>query len=390
MKFSVRTSKRVGVVSALLLAGLSLHQLQAQEPKTNIATDVLDRREVDGKAVYFADDVSLGENDRLVFDEASTVHVKNLKMGEYSVIDSQGNDLEILVEEDVESDKGFLDVSAEFYKDTSGADGQNGGDGKKAQDGLKGSAGAHGSDASDGTDGVDGAKVSLIVPKLRGDVIFITKGGNGGTGGNGGDGGRGGVGFSGEDARILLDIEALDALDTGGLLEIGAAIGVPYVGQVLAIISFFNGISIGDGFDGYDGGAGGDAGNGGHGGDGGDGGPVELIYASKSEDSKIYVNTRGGSGGAGGVAGVPGVGGPGGLGGKAGDIWAKDGAPGKAGPTGQTAQRGEAGEPGLAGEVKVIETGDELWLRCYVRYRSLIDFGADREDALNILTACLN
>lgn len=368
------------------MLGSACWAIQAQEVFD--ARDLLERKEVDGDVIYIGDSLKLDANDRLVFDEPARVYLDDLKMEPLSVIDSQGNDLELLIGGQFDTDKGMFDVSPDIFQDTSGANGQDGEDGSKAADGLKGSAGAHGSDASDATDGVDGASISVIVPKVLGDVILISRGGDGGRGGRGGNGGNGGQGLSGMDARVLYNFKGMSGLPIDTLIGIGTSIGVPVVGQVLAILSLFNGLTIGDGFDGFDGGAGGNAGKGGNGGNGGNAGEIELIYASKIQGARIYVDARGGRGGAGGPAGVPGVGGPGGVGGKAGDIWARDGKPGNAGATGAVAQAGSPGAAGKSGKVRVVETGDESWLKCYVRYRQLIDLGMDRSDALQILRSC--
>jgi hypothetical protein len=360
----------------------------AQSTQIIEARKIFERRESQGEVIYFGEDLKLNSNDRLVFDEPARVYLNDVELDPVSTIDSQGHDLEILVDGSFESDRGVFDVSPDIMQNTSGQDGQDGSSGEKATDGLKGSAGAHGSDASAGTDGSSGADIFVIVPQLQGDVILISRGGNGGRGGKGGSGGQGGQGLSGMDARVLFNFRGMSGLPIDTLLGIGASIGIPVVGQVLAVLQIFNGLKMGDGFDGFDGGAGGAAGRGGDGGQGGDAGNIELVFASKAKESRIFVDARGGRGGAGGAAGVPGAGGPGGVGGKAGDIWARDGKPGNAGATGARSESGRAGLAGKSGKVKVVETGDAVWLRCYVRYRQMIDLGMDREDALEILRIC--
>jgi len=366
-----------------MLSGQIVH---AEE--TINARDVFDRREVNGEVVYIGDQFKLDRNDRLIFDEPARVYLNKLEMDPLSIIDTEGNDLELLIDGQFDSDKGIFDVSPDIMQNTSGSDGQEGSNGEKAADGLKGSGGSHGSDATAGSDGADGAEITLIVPKLEGDIILISRGGHGGRGGKGGSGGNGGVGFSGMDARVLFNFKGMSGLPIDTLIGIGTSIGIPVVGQVLAILQIFNGLKIGDGFDGFEGGTGGSAGKGGAGGVGGHAGNVELIYASKVKAAKIFVDTKGGRGGAGGAAGVPGTGGSGGVGGAAGDVWARDGKPGKAGAIGNVAESGRSGLAGKSGKVKVVETGDESWLRCYVRYRQVIDLGMDRSDALEVLRSC--
>jgi hypothetical protein len=239
-----------------------------------------------------------------------------------------------------------------------------------------------------GGDGGDGASISIITPVLRGNVTLITKGGNGGRGGNGGDGGNGGAGLSGMDARTLYNFRGLSNLPIDSLLSLGSAIGIPYVGQVLAVLMIFNGLRIGDGFDGFNGGNGGKGGDAGKGGNGGNGGDVELIFGQQVDGSKILVNTRGGRGGAAGRAGIGGIGGPGGAGGQRGDLWSREGKPGKSGIVGSMGLTAQAGTPGKSGKVKAIETGDPEWVKCYVRYRQALDLGEDREFARELLRAC--
>lgn len=372
----------------LSLFGLISTDLSAQNIRE--VDQIFERHENAEGVVYLADQLELKENEKVIFEEDAKVYLKNLKMDRYSALDAQGNDLKIYVEESIESDRGILNVSADSQiLDTSGLDGPDGADGKKALDGLRGTHGAHGSDASDGADGVSANSISLITPKLRGDVILLARGGNGGAGGAGGDGGFGGQGLGAADARVLYRFRGMENLGITTLLEIGSAIGVPVVGQVLAVLSLFNGITIGDGFDGFDGGNGGNAGRGGDGGDGGDGGHVELIYAERTDSSRIFVNTRGGVGGAGGAAGLPGRGGRGGEGGKAGDLWGRDGMPGNPGAIGARAGAGQPGAAGKPGKVEVIETGDVEWLRCYIRYRQTLDLTNDQDLAREILGQCL-
>lgn len=372
------------LITSMLLLGLGSFAVFAQNQK---AKDLFYRVESEGQAVYFADRIDLDENEVLEFDEPARVYVKDLDLKKNSMIDSQGYPLEVLIEDSIKADRSGLSV-APYEIDSSGQDGADGEDGQKALDALKGAAGAHGSDASHGSHGSDAADIFLLTPHLSGDLILIARGGRGGRGGNGGSGGNGGVGLSGMDARILFDFKGLDNLPIDSLLALGAQLGIPVVGQVFAVLSFFNGLQIGDGFDGFDGGAGGNAGRGGDGGNGGNGGKIELFFAHKEKEARIFVSTRAGSGGAGGRAGVPGVGGPGGAGGKAGDIWARDGLPGDAGEMGRAASSGKAGEPGKPGSIRAIETGDEVWLKCYVRYRQLIDLGMDPEAAAEILARC--
>lgn len=361
----------------------------APKPRLILPDDIFERHEnAAGEVIFVGDNLRLKENDKLLIEEDARIYLDRIDLDEGSKIDASGQDLELYVEEEVSGDLGVFDISADLDIDTSGNNGENGDDGVKALDGLKGSSGAHGSDATDGTNGADADQILVITPRIKGDVILMARGGDGGRGGLGGDGGRGGAGLSGEDARVLFRFDALNNTGVDGLLDLGATIGIPYVGQVLAVLKIFNGITIGDGFDGYDGGDGGDAGHGGHGGDGGKGGKIELIFASKDEGSRIYVSTRGGRGGPGGAAGAPGVAGPGGKGGEAGDIWARDGRSGDPGQTGAKAESGSAGQSGQSGSVKVIETGDEEWLKCYIRYRQSIDLGVPSDLAYDILRHC--
>lgn len=369
----------------LFIGVLITEALSAQSLR--YAKNVLDRREIDGEVIYIGESLKLNKNEKLIFEEPARVYLKDLELEEFSEINSQGNPLEFLVE-DFKSNLGVVNVSP-LIQETSGADGQDGEHGSKGLNGLKGTAGAHGVDGSDGSDGGDAAPISIITPYLRGDVVLIAKGGNGGRGGNGGDGGNGGAGLSGQDARVLYRFRGMDHLPIEALIKIGAAIGVPVVGEVLVILQLFNGLTIGDGFDGFDGGDGGNAGRGGNGGNGGNGGSIELVYAARLADGKIYVNTRGGAGGAGGRSGAPGIGGPGGAGGKAGDIWGRDGYPGKPGALGLSAPAGVAGRPGKSGSIRVIETGDAQWLKCYIQYRQVLDLSGDSQLASFILRSCL-
>jgi hypothetical protein len=351
------------------------------------AKDVLYRIEADGQAVYFGESLKLAEYESLEFDEAARLYVGDLELDRHAFIDSQGFPLEVLIENSLKTDRaGFSVAPTEI--DASGEDGASGESGQKALDALKGAAGAHGSDGSHGSAGSNASDIFLLTPYLSGDVVLVARGGRGGQGGNGGSGGSGGAGLSGVDARVLFNFKGLSNLPIDSLLSLGAQLGIPVVGQVAAILSFFNGLKIGDGFDGFDGGAGGNAGLGGDGGNGGNGGNIELYFARRDKNARILVNTRAGAGGSGGRAGVPGVGGAGGAGGKAGDIWARDGLPGQAGAMGLAASAGNPGKPGKAGSIRAIETGDEVWLRCYVRYRQLIDLGMDSKAAAEILFKC--
>lgn len=360
--------------------------IQAQELIQ--ATDVMDRQVRDGKAIYMADDLSLSADQTLIINEPATIYVNTLDMKKNSMINSTGHKLDMRVLDQVSSDQGIINVSYELNQDTSGQDGPNGVDGMKAADALKGGVGADGSNASSGVSGGDGAPISIITPFLNGNVVLVTRGGDGGRGGNGGDGGRGGKGFSGMDARVLYHFKGIEGLPIETLLGLGTSIGVPYVGQVLAIMSLFNGITIGDGFDGFDGGRGGRGGNAGNGGRGGNGGAIELIYGKQVDGTKIFVNTRGGKGGVAGRAGLGGVGGEGGEGGTHGDIWARDGRPGKSGLPGDRGVDGFSGMPGKSGAVRVVETADPHWLSCYIRYKQLIDMGEDRDFARQQLNWC--
>ncbi|MBN8555708.1 MAG: collagen-like protein [Deltaproteobacteria bacterium] len=363
-------------------------QTESSELKVHKATDVLVRSENKGRAVYFGDDLNLAANETLVFDEPATVYLNSLKMDSASSINTNGNKMDLLVRDQVDSDNGVIDVSFNKTIDVSGQDGPVGEDGAKAADALKGGAAASGTNATSGGAGGDGQKISILTPYLRGNIILITKGGDGGRGGNGGDGGVGGKGFSGMDARVLYHFRGMDGLPIDSLLSIGAMIGIPYVGQVLAILSIFNGIKIGDGFDGFDGGRGGNGGNGGFGGNGGNAGDISLVYGRQVDGTKIYINTRGGKAGAAGRAGLGGVGGMGGEGGQAGDIFARDGKPGKSGEAGVRGVEGRPGNPGKAGKVSVVETDDPKWVGCYVQYKELLEMGEDVSFAREMLRAC--
>lgn len=379
------------VLSAASLLIIHMGSLKAQSQETRILTpdDIFERHQnASGEVFFIGENLRLKQNDKLLIEEDARIYLDRVELDEGSKIDATGRDLELFVRDEFKGDLGVLDISSDLRIDTSGLPGESGEDGVKALDGLRGSAGAHGSDGSDGADGSHADKILVITPQLKGDVILLARGGNGGSGGHGGSGGRGGAGLSGEDARVLFRFQALGNTGVEDLLGLGSLIGIPYVGQVLAVLKIFNGIKIGDGFDGYDGGDGGDAGRGGHGGSGGNGGRIELIFAHKDPQSRIYVSTVGGRAGAGGVAGAPGVGGPGGLGGKAGDIWARDGRAGKPGAVGARAESGRPGRPGQSGSVRVVETGDAEWLKCYVRYRQAIDLGVPSDLANDILRNC--
>lgn len=352
------------------------------------ATDIMNRREVDNRAVYFADEIKLEKNQTIVVDEPATIYTNRLKMDPGSFIDTLGNDLDVLVIDEVESDGGMIDVSYEVNHDTSGQDGPSGVDGVKAMDALKGGAGVDGSSASSGVNGGDAASISIITPVLKGNVTLMARGGNGGKGGNGGDGGRGGDGLSGMDARTLYNFKGLTNLPIDTLIGIGTTIGVPYVGAVLVILQIFNGLRIGDGFDGFDGGKGGNGGAAGAGGNGGNGGDIELIFGEQIKGTKILVSTRGGYAGSAGRPGIGGVGGVGGAGGQRGDLWSREGKPGKSGAAGLMGTTALAGVPGKSGKVKAIETGDPEWVKCYVRYRQVLDLSDDRELAKEILRSC--
>ena|GEM_PF-4291611 len=366
--------------------------IRAQLNRDMVATDVFNRRDVNGQAVYFADQLNLPANQRVVFDEPAKVYVNALNMDQFSSLDTQGNNMDLYVQDSSGSNLGIINVSGEMCNpvcDTSGQDGQNGVDGKKALDGLKGTDGASGSDASDASNGADGGQIFIVTPHLNGNLVLITKGGNGGHGGNGGDGGHGGDGLSGMDARVLYNFQGLNNLPVDALLQIGAEIGVPVVGQVLAIMQIFNGVTIGDGFDGFDGGNGGDAGRGGNGGNGGKGGDIDLLFGTMDPNAGIYTATNGGAGGAGGSAGVPGVGGSGGAGGKAGDIWARDGKPGNPGKVGAKALAGLPGQAGQSGNIHIMKTGDDKWVGCYIEYQRDLDIQMGHSLADRLLEICM-
>ncbi len=161
---------------------LSTQCLAAYADNIIEARDIFERREVGEDIIYIGEDIKLDPKDRLVFDEPARVYLKDLEMDPTSTIDSQGNDLEVLIEGKFDSDKGVFDVSPDMMQNTSGEDGQDGQSGEKAADGLKGSAGSHGSDATDGSDGSSGADIYVVVPKVEGDVILLSRGGNGGRG----------------------------------------------------------------------------------------------------------------------------------------------------------------------------------------------------------------
>jgi hypothetical protein len=375
---------------ALILAmGIASPYTRADNsPVVYDAREVLVRSEnMQGQGVYSIDTLDLLPGEVIEFDEPAKLHVKELKLGQNAGLHNRGYPLDVLVEDKASSDKGQFQTQA-FIQIEAGADGESGEDGEKAQDGLRGSSGGHGADAADGADGGHGNSISIITPHLAGDVILVTRGGDGGRGGRGGNGGNGGVGFSGADARVLYNFRGLDNYSIDMLLEIGALIGVPVVGQVFAILQIFNGLQIGDGFDGYNGGHGGDAGKGGHGGNGGDAGNIRVIFGSRDPNTRFLGNARGGLGGVGGPAGISGMGGPGGLGGKAGGLWSRDGKPGEAGERGAVAMAGEAGLVGKAGRVQIHQTGDPSYIRCFVVYERLIDVGTDPSVALDFLLRC--
>lgn len=372
----------------IILTALCAFSLSAHEVNEQRAIERLERREVDGRAVYFADDIELEQKESLIFEEDATVYARKLKLNNGSKVDSLGHDLKFMVVDEVDADGGQFDTSFEVYQDTSGQDGDIGENGIKALDALKGAPGVAGTDGLGGGDGGDGADISILSPVIRGNITLITRGGNGGRGGHGGNGGRGGDGFSGMDARTLYYFRGLENIPMDTLIGLGTSLGVPYVGQVLLILQIFNGIRIGDGFDGFDGGKGGEGGHGGRGGNGGHGGNIELIFGSQVQGSKIYVSTRGGKGGAAGLGGLGGVGGVGGAGGQRGDIWAREGAPGKSGAAGIAGMAGSPGVPGKSGTIKAVETGDPEWVSCYVRYRLAIDSGVPKDLASEILKSC--
>jgi len=372
----------------ITLTALCAFSLSANEANEQRALEQLERREVDGRAVYFADDIELEEQESLIFEEDATVYARKLKLNTGSKVDSLGHDLKFFVVDEVDVDEGQFDTSFEVYQDTSGQDGAHGENGVKALDALKGAPGVAGTSGLRGGDGGDGADISIISPVIRGNITLITRGGNGGRGGHGGNGGRGGDGFSGMDARTLYYFRGLENVPMDTLIGLGTSLGVPYVGQVLLILQIFNGIRIGDGFDGFDGGKGGDGGQGGRGGNGGNGGRIELVFGSQVQGSKIYVSTRGGKGGAAGLAGLGGLGGIGGAGGQRGDIWAREGAPGKSGLAGLAGVAGSPGAAGKSGAIKAVETGDPQWVSCYVRYRLAVDSGMPKDLASEILKSC--
>ncbi len=375
------------MTGSLIVGFFGVTGLDAQTIESVPATSVFQRRVVKNKAIYFADDVTIKENQEVVFDEPATVFVDSLDLQKNSRIDTNGNKLDLLVQDELDSVGATIDVSEANY-DTSGADGVDGVTGNKAADALKGGAGAAGAHASHGSHGADANGITVISPIIKGDIILLARGGNGGNGGSGGEGGKGGEGFSGMDARTLYYFRGLDNLPIPTLIELGAMIGVPYVGQVLAILSIFNGIRIGDGFDGFDGGAGGAGGNAGNGGNGGQGGNIELIFGSQLDGNKILVSTRGGRGGVAGRPGTGGVGGAGGVGGQRGDIWAREGRPGHSGTPGAMGAQGTVGTSGKSGKVKATQTGDPHWVKCYVEYRELIDLNDDRELAREMFRMC--
>lgn len=373
---------------ALGLLGLSLGGVLEAQTIQIPASSVMQRRVVKNKAVYFADEVTLQPHQELVFDEPATVFVDSLDLQKNSRIDTNGNKLELFIEEEFDADQATIDVSEDANYDTSGADGDHGVDGSKAADALKGGAGAAGAHASHGVHGGDAEPITVISPIIRGNIILLARGGNGGSGGNGGEGGKGGEGFSGMDARTLYYFRGMENLGIDQLLNIGTMIGVPYVGQVLAILSIFNGIRIGDGFDGFDGGAGGAGGNAGNGGNGGHGGAIELIFGKQVDGTKILVSTRGGKGGAAGRPGTGGVGGAGGVGGQRGDIWSREGKPGNSGAPGAMGLAGLSGTSGRSGKIKAIQTDDPHWVKCYVQYREILDLDDDREFAREMFRMC--
>lgn len=374
-----------GLVILGLFLGSSL--LEAQS-KVYQAEEIFPRVMVDDHAVYMLESVELYENETVVFSEPSRVFVQDLKFHPNAGFFIDGSEIDLMVSGKLESEGGGIQARSSIRSEA-GADGDVGVDGEKAQDGLRGSAGSHGSNATDGGHGGHGSSIRITNPHLSGDLILITRGGDGGHGGRGGSGGKGGVGFSGEDARILYEFRGLDSYPLDMLVDIGMMIGVPVVGQVLAIMKIFNGLRIGDGFDGYDGGAGGNAGNGGSGGDGGDAGDIFVMIGKRDPQTEIRVNARGGLGGVGGPAGVPGVGGPGGEGGRAGGLWSKNGKPGKAGATGEPGLRGERGMPGQAGRVALHETGSPKFVECYISFERMRDLGVDDSVAVDFFLRCI-
>lgn len=394
MRASIHTTGIFRWVATFLSLFFSAINLMAQTVEPKLASDVLDRVPAqDGDsvdAIYWGDSLNLNEGEKIIFNEPARVYVDDLNMGAQSWVDSQGNPIEFFVKDGVDSAGGLINVTPDGRNyDTSGQDGQDGVDGEKAMDGLKGSSGAHGSDGTNATNGVSANDILIMAAELKGDIYLLARGGAGGRGGNGGDGGRGGAGLSGQDARVLYNFKGIDGLPIDTLLGIGTSIGVPYVGQVLAILSLFNGLTIGDGFDGFDGGAGGDAGHGGNGGNGGDGGNINVVIAKRDPSAKLYVNTQGGRAGVGGRSGVPGAGGQGGLGGQAGDIWGRDGNPGNPGATGAKGVSGTSGTSGRSGKISWIETPDQKWFQCYLSYRQIIDTSGDYSFAKEVLKACM-
>lgn len=373
-----------------VLIGLLISFVVFAEPSTDVivARDRLETYSGKSGAVFVADEIHLQANQTLRFNEPATLYVKKLSLENTSKIEDPGHRLNVMVMKELQSDEGSLDISFDNLQNTSGADGQNGMDGLKAMDALKGGSGVAGSNGTSGTNGGDGRSITIIAPYLRGNVRLITRGGHGGNGGSGGSGGSGGAGLGGSDARTLYYFKYLDTQSPTQLLQLGGLIGIPYLGQVLAVLAIFNGVKIGDGFDGYNGGNGGLGGDGGSGGNGGNGGDIRLVFGQQVLGSKILSETQGGRGGLGGRAGHGGIGGPGGEGGHRGDIWAREGRPGASGLAGSNGADGRPGLPGKSGNIRISETNDPAWVSCYVKYRELMDIGEDPSFAQEALRTC--
>jgi hypothetical protein len=377
------------IIFSFTLCVLVAH-LFADEKKVIPAREALYRKESSNSSlpVYFMDELKLKSSETLVFDEPARVYTNKLNLQKNSIIDTLGHDVELFVVDEVVTDGSVVDSSCESICVVAGADGDAGFSGTKGFDGLKGGAGTAGSPGSDGVHGGDGGSITIMAPEIQGDIVLVTRGGDGGRGGHGGSGGHGGAGFSGMDARTLYHFRGLDNLPAESLVEIGSLIGVPSVGAVLVILKLFNGLRIGDGFDGFDGGRGGNGGDAGRGGDGGQGGSIDLIFGRQMNSGKIFVNARGGAGGVAGVPGLGGVGGVGGAGGERGDLWSREGKPGLSGEAGNLGSRAVAGQPGLPGKVRLVKTGDPEWISCLIRAQEIMDRFNDSQLARDVLMRC--
>jgi len=378
-------------ITFLVQAAQAAGQQSLSSSDSQLASTVMPKKTVNGGAVYFADSLDVPKGTTLEFTEPSTVIAGKVNLHPGSQLFTHGNSLQIVALEQFCADQSSINVAQSTTILTpKGSDGPKGPDGHKAMDALKGATGGPGTDAGDGVAGGDGQAVQIIAPVICGNLSIVTTGGTGGDGGNAGNGGSGGKGFSGSDARTLYYFRNLDNIPMDTLLKLGISIGVPYVGEVLAILSIFNGMKIGDGFDGFNGGSGGKGGKGGNGGHGGSGGAVHIMFGVQVAGTSMMAYTQGGAGGAAGAGGLGGAAGEGGDGGHRGDLWSRDGKPGKPGKPGESGAPGQPGAPGKTGEVYWDDTGDPHWVYCFGKYQELIKSGEDRDFARQFLLACNN